>query len=140
MRIKSFSAKILSAILAVALLVSSVFIGGVSFASADTTSTTANYFTVGGSAYTATINDGCLRFAPFDKAKEVEGKWIAEGQFKNKIAINDFEMVFKLLDGVSAVEFTFETDSYIKTGNKVVTGTGSEQKTTYETTFLTVVS
>ena len=136
MRIKSFSAKILSAILAVALLVSSVFVGGVSFASAEETGVaTTSYFTVGGSAYSATYIDNNLRFAPVDKAEEKDGKWVAEGQFKNKIAINDFEMEFKLLEGVSAVEFTFETDSYIKTGNKVVDG----EKTTYETTVKNVV-
>ena len=138
MRIKSFSAKILSAILAVALLVSSVFVGGVSFASAEEASVaTTSYFTVDGSAYSATYTGTSLRFAPVDKAeKNSEGKWVAEGQFKNKIAINDFEMQVKLSNNVSAVEFTFETDSYIKTGNAVVNGT----ETTYETTVKNVVS
>ena len=119
MRIKSFSAKILSAVLAVALLVSSVFVGGVSFASASTGTPATGYFTVGGTAFDATIEETGLRFAPYGKAEEKEGKWVAEGQFKNKIAINDFEMAFKLLDGVSAVEFVFETDAFIKTNDAV---------------------
>ena len=136
MRIKSFSIKILSAILAVALLVSSVFVGGVSFASASNEGVNAiNYFTVDGNAYTAKYIDNNLRFAPSDKAKEVEGVWTANGQFKNKIAINDLELNFKLLGNVTAVEYTFETDAFLATGNKVVDGT----KTTYETTVKNVV-
>lgn len=143
MRIKSFSIKILSTILAVALLVSSVFVGGVTFASAEG-NPVSNIFTVNtvnDKDYTATCIGDTLKFTPHDdsEVKQEGSKWTVKGQFKYELAINDFEMDFKLLGNATAVEFVFETASYIKTGNKVVTGTGSEEKTTYETTVKNVV-
>ncbi len=140
MRIKSFSIKILSTILAVALLVSSVFVGGVTFASAEG-NPVSNIFTVNDKDYTATCIDDTLKFTPHEdsEVKQEGSKWTVKGQFKYELAINDFEMQFDLLGNATAVEFVFETASYIKTGNKVVTGTGSEEKTTYETTVKNVV-
>ena len=140
MRIKSFSIKILSAILAVALLVGSVFVGGVTFASAEGKAVS-NVFTVNDKDYSATCIDDTLKFNPHEdsEVKQNGSKWTVEGQFKYELAINDFEMQFDLLGTATAVEFVFKTASYIKTGNEVVTGTGTEQKTTYETTVENVV-
>ena len=124
MKMKSVFAKILYSIVALAIVCGSVFVGAPIFAKADdeVTYSATKFFTVGGVDYTAdyVVYDGAsndeLRFAPIDKVELEEGSYVANGAFKNKVAIDDLKAGVKVGAGVS-VELVLITDPYIASGN-----------------------
>ena len=124
MKMKSVFAKILYSIVALAIVCGSVFVGAPVFAKADdeVTYSATKFFTVGGVDYTAdyVVYDGAsndeLRFAPIDKVELEEGSYVANGAFKNKVAIDDLKAGVKVGAGVS-VELVLITDPYIASGN-----------------------
>lgn len=132
MKMKSLFAKILCSAVALAIVCGSVFTGAPLLAKADeTTKPAQKFFTVDGKDYTAEYvivegdNNDLLRFSPEEKATEKDGKWVVDGAFKNKVAINDLAMSLKLSSNLSSVEFTLVTAPYIASGNPYVDDKGT---------------
>ncbi len=133
MKMKSLFAKILCSAVALAIVCGSVITGTPLLAKADEpiTKPAQKFFTVDGKDYTAEYvivegdNNDLLRFSPEEKATEKDGKWVVEGAFKNKVAINDLAMNLKLSSNLSSVEFTLVTAPYIASGNPYVDDKGT---------------